>query len=155
MIIKMNLEHAIEALVEVMLPRFSDDKTVLAMSIRIGATEPNNYSNEVTRLVHLLFHRPGNYTKVLWKVANSWDGNYKDFSIWEVKCDHDSEWRTDGLATPMFHIGLQMVRELDSKARPIDCDVVARFDLRGEPKIVTIADYKYNFNHSTFTIKWE
>ncbi|MDO8574755.1 MAG: hypothetical protein Q7R61_00520 [bacterium] len=153
MIIKMNIDHVIVAFVEAMLPRFSDDKKVLAMSIKIRANKPCDYRKEVVRPIFLLFHRPNNYTKVLWNIAE-YRKSYKDLSVWEVKCDHDSAWRTDGLANPLFHLGFQMTRELDPNARPIDCEVIARFDLTGEPKIVTIKDYKYNRNNRTFTIQW-
>ncbi len=153
MIIKMDIDHVIAAFVEALLPRFSDDKKVLAMSIKIRASKPGDYRKEVVRRVNILFHRPNNYTKVLWNTDLR--DRYKDLSVWEVKCDHDSEWRTDGLANPLFHLGFQMVRELDSKARPIDCEVIARFDLSGEPKIITIAGYKYDRNNSIFTIQWK
>lgn len=154
MIIKMNIDQVIAAFVEAILPRFSDDKKVLAMKLNIGAAKPGDYRKEVVHYIHILFHRPNNYTQVLWKVVDSRKDNYKDFSVWEVKCSHDSEWRTDGLASPLFHLGLQMVRELDSKARPIDCEVIARFDLTGEPKLVSIKDYKYDRNNRVFTIQW-
>ncbi|OGD24630.1 hypothetical protein A2819_00040 [Candidatus Azambacteria bacterium RIFCSPHIGHO2_01_FULL_40_24] len=154
MIVKMRIEHVIETLVEAMLPRFSADKKVLAMSIRISATKPDDFKKEVVHKAHILFHRPGNYTKVLWNITDSQKG-YKGIPVWAVKSDHDSEWRTDGLASPMFHLGCQMTKELDPKARPIDCEVVARFDLMGEPKIVTIKDYKYDRDNRTFTIQWE
>lgn len=149
----MDIDHAVAILVKAMLPRFSGNKKVLAMKLHIRAAKPSDYRKEVARHVHILFHRPNNYTNVLWNADSR--NRYKDLSVWEVKCSHDSEWRTDGLATPMFHLGLQMVKELDPEARPIDCEVIARFDLTGEPKLVTIADYKYNRHNSTFTIKWE
>lgn len=153
MIVKMRIEHVIETLVEAMLPRFSDDKKVLVMSICIRATKPGDYRMEIVRRVHILFHRPNNYTQVLWNIAD-FRNKYKDFYVWDVKCSHDSEWRTDGLATPLFHLGFQMAKELDPKARPIDCEVIARFDWGGEPKIVVIKDYKYDRDNRTFTIRW-
>ena len=154
MIVKMRIEHVIETLVEAMLPRFSGDKKVLAMSIRISATKPDNFRKEIVHRACILFHRPDNYTKVLWNIYDSQKG-YKGIPVWVVKSNHDSEWRTDGLANPMFHLGFQMVKELDPEARPIDCEVTAQFDWLGEPKIIVIKDYKHDRDNRTFTIQWE
>lgn len=153
MIIKMTLEHAVVAFVETLLPRGSDLKQVLQMSFDIRARKPEG-GKEVQHCLHLLFHRPGNYTKVLWNITNNGKRIPKDFAEWKVESDHDSGWITDGLSTPLFNLGCEMVKKIDQTMRPIDCEVLANFSLDGRPKLVSINSYQYDRNARKFIIEW-
>lgn len=156
MIIKMPIEEVVKAFVETLLPRFSDKKKLLQISLDVTAGKPEHSAKQVRYFVHLLFHRPDNYTKVMWKITGNPREAYNDFTVWVVQSDHDSCWKSDGLSTPMFNLGYKMVKELDPEARPIDCEVLAQFGLLSKPEIVTIKDYnKYNQETRTFTILWK
>lgn len=152
--IKMSVETVIVAFVEAMLPRFSDDKQLLKISLDMEASAPENPDKHIRRYAHLLFHRPSNYTKVLWNVTDDPRKGYDDFETWDVKSDHDSCWRTDGLSSPMFEEYMHLVKRLKTKARPIDCDVTARFRMLTEPKVITVKGYKHDRDNFKFSVQW-
>lgn len=151
--ITMRLEDVVIAFVEQLLPRGSDRQRLLQMSFEIRAQKPEG-GKEIRYYLHLLFHRPNNYTKVLWNMTNEMKKTPRDFTKWQVKCDHDSGWRTDGLSSPLFNLGFEMVKKIDRNLRPCDCEVLARFTLCGEPKTVTIKDYQYDSEAGKFNIEW-
>ena len=95
--VQMDIHKVICTIVESILPRFSDEKTVLVMSFNLQMYKKGEYSlldaRRTERTVHLMFHRPGNYTKVLRNVIRGMRSRYYDFRGWELLVDHDSCWR--------------------------------------------------------------
>ena len=107
-----NYEWFITQTVEAMLPRFSKPNCALGMSIDLswtdhGFDETGNKQVREERTFRksffLLFHRPHNYTKVLFK-------DITDEIMWLTKAlntqeeiklkqlsDHDSCWKSDGM----------------------------------------------------------
>ncbi|MBI2639402.1 MAG: hypothetical protein HYW90_00710 [Candidatus Sungbacteria bacterium] len=155
----MRLEDALEVLVEKLLPRFSSDNSLLLISLDVRACvlKPKNGKQKrvVRRYVYLMFHRPNNYTKVLWNATTNNRKPVWDFTEWEVKSDHDSCWTTDGLSTPLFNLGLVMTKEIDPKLPPIDCEVLAHFSWFMRPRLVTIKGYQYDREKHKFTVQWK
>jgi hypothetical protein len=97
-----NYSSFITEIVEAMLPKFSDDKLALIMSIN------SNYSifagedefDERERYL-VVFHRPSNYTKVFLKkldqkffLTNICNMDPLEF---DLMSDHDSCWTSDGM----------------------------------------------------------
>jgi hypothetical protein len=70
--------------------------------------------------IHLIFHRPSNYTKVFWHVV--YDGFIPDYKIpedgWVMESDHDSCWTSDGLSMPLFKVRQELVGKFDEKLGP-------------------------------------
>lgn len=95
-----NYEWFITGTVESMLPRFSSRQIGLTMKIDMAW---NHYSKngekelQFKKEVLLVFHRPSNYTKVLYTdITNK---RLKPTDVIEMKqlSDHDSCWRSDGM----------------------------------------------------------
>jgi len=149
----MDVCYVIENLVEILLPRFSDGANVLQLSLDVEA-RASDTDKKVRRYIHLLFHRPSNYTKVLWNVTDDPRVSYQNFKGWHVESDHDSGWRTDGLSSPMRNEYTNMIGELKTKLRPIDCEVSARFHMLSLPKIVKTKSYIYDRKNFKFAIVW-
>lgn len=100
----MQVADAVQTIVECCLPRFSGKDVGLYVPIdaqlsHYGETHETRYTVDI----HLLFHRPSNYTKVFWHVV--YDGFVPDYKIpedgWVMESDHDSCWTSDGLSTPI------------------------------------------------------
>lgn len=128
----MKVSDAITALVEFALPRFSPEDKFLHIPIDARATiYDDDGESETYRDIHFLFQRPHNYTKVFiaidgWKYAvipgekyrrREWKWLTKDrvHGIkglndlnWHMTSDHDSCWRSDGVDSPLFQIGMHM-----------------------------------------------
>lgn len=103
--LNIGLSQAIPSLVEAILPRFTDAKICLAVTLDL---RDNLYSNNgrgeisAATIVRMLFHRPSNYTKVLvdYKFNNFHDvvgGERNKETYYKKYSDHDSCWRSDGM----------------------------------------------------------
>jgi hypothetical protein len=109
---EIDLSKAVSSFVEAMLPRGSAEDVVLYVPCRCSYWnyhEGVNDRKEVNKDLHFLFHRPGNYTKVLFLSEDYVNGcdchfsynlrpNYKELfkDKWDLIANHDSCWR-DGL----------------------------------------------------------
>lgn len=131
----MNAESAIAAIVEAMLPRFSDSQLGLHMSLDLhfadhgydadGNTQERKPKG-IRRLIGFLFVRPSNYTKVFIFDHNDETGfpSHKP-SEWFMGCDHDSCWR-DAVGSRLMDVSFQCSdqfkgRKIGEKPlRPID-----------------------------------
>lgn len=83
-----------------MLPRFTDRRVGLTMKLDMNWTKYYNDKPEVTfrKEVLLVFHRPSNYTKVLFKdVTDERKPIEMDVHKMKQLSDHDSCWRSDGM----------------------------------------------------------
>jgi len=97
-----NYEWFISQTVESMLPRFSDEKIGLVMKVGMKwyyfCNDEENEKHFFKEFL-IVFHRPHNYTKVFVKDIS----DYRIFNIddeffdIELKSDHDSCWKSDGL----------------------------------------------------------
>lgn len=152
MLVPMCATSAITAIVEGMLPRFSPDTRVLTMSLDVRIKKHgDDDSKEVYRNVHLMFHRPSNYTKAMWKVLDELD-SCTSIKEWEVKSDHDSCWRTDGLDTPLFDLVHGLVSQIDDTLPHRAFSIEISFGAFGDPKLREL-EYVYDRNKRIFTVK--
>lgn len=153
MSIRMNLDTVVETLVEVLMPRGSDRKKLLVLDFLISATATtNDQQREVQRRAVFLFHRPGNYTKVLWKTSvDLLHKRLEDFAEWQVVADHDSCWRSDGVADSLRSLESELEKSL--RGVPGDQNIVATFSF-AEPHTVVVKDYDYDERKRIFTITW-
>lgn len=154
--LSMDIGNVVSSIAEAMLPRFSDDKTVLVMSFDLAVRKKGDYKGPgIAIKAHLMFHRPHNYTKALWNISTEWD-NYRSHRIWKIKSDHDSCWRSDGVSTPFFELGQRMMRELDPKLGCQEVEFSTHFDFitNGEPKIVKLLSYELDRENRTFTVEY-
>jgi len=134
------VSDSITTLVEYALPRFSPvDKL---FHLNVGASM-NIYDDDedsrASRMIHFLFQRPGNYTKVFvaiedyeyrviadddprhWK-RSEWvklEDGLRAFNAlelndlhWRMTCDHDSCWRSDGVQSVLHEIRQHMMAEV-------------------------------------------
>lgn len=102
-----NYEWFITQTVEAMLPRFSAMNCGLGMTIQLQwnyyPEDENGKERSFRKDVFLLFHRPHNYTKVLFKDITdeimfiTKALNTQEEIKLEQKSDHDSCWRSDGM----------------------------------------------------------
>jgi hypothetical protein len=112
MSVKIGLASAITAIVEMALPRGSGDNQLLWVPVTfqlMGWKESqgkkgvhSERSYDVRTSIHLLFHRPHNYTKVFF-FEDTQDVQFYPHLIdnkkieWQLQSDHDSCWSSDGL----------------------------------------------------------
>jgi len=117
---QMDVAKAIETLVLVTLPKFSPEDVLLHLCIIADANVfKNDDQFKVRRQIHLLFHRPSNYTKVFWHIVK--DDHQLVEKIpsnkWELESDHDSCWTSDGLQSPMNKVHDEIVNQFDEADR--------------------------------------
>ena len=136
----MSVADSITTLVEYALPRFSpaDKLFHLTVGARMDIHDDDEPGRS-SRMIHFLFQRPGNYTKVFvamedyayrviadddsrnWK-RSEWvklkDG-LRAFHAselnnlhWRMTCDHDSCWRSDGVQSVLHEIRQHMMAEV-------------------------------------------
>jgi hypothetical protein len=153
----MDAESTIAALVELALPRFSPENRVLVMSLEIDISKHSdklskNPDQSRYRNVHLMFHRPNNYTKVMWSVTEVLESS-DSIHKWEVKSNHDSCWKTDGLATPLFELVHGLVNQIDNTLPHKSFDIEISFGAFGCPNLREVEGAKYDRDARTFTIK--
>ena len=93
------LDYAIITLVETMLPRFSPEDLGLMITLDMRAENFDTNKHEDS-IITLIFHRPGNYTKVMAISQKFSQGRFptllKETEI-DLFSDHDSCWSSDGL----------------------------------------------------------
>lgn len=91
---QLKVDHAVSAVVEAMLPRFSGNRGVLVtLDLRVSdySEDDDNFECETA---HLLFVRPNNYTKVMCALGTQlYEVKPED---WKMTSDHDSGWTSDG-----------------------------------------------------------
>ena len=148
MTITINADLAIQEFVEALLPRGSGHKKLLLVGLDITAFAVPS-GKEVNRWVMFLFHRPGNYTKVLWNATADPQKILEGLDVWELATDHDSCW-PDGISRILQTLELEMRKELE--ADPGIHMFQARFSMMMGPRIITIEDYDYDREKRTFTI---
>jgi hypothetical protein len=60
-------------------------------------SEDGEKDYQIIKFIYIIFHRPNNYTRVFLLVSNKpiW-GNDLNKKNWQLECDHDSCWSSDG-----------------------------------------------------------
>jgi hypothetical protein len=112
---QVNPSSLISTLVESLLPRHSPKETVLVMSFMASA-QPIGFGVDdrtFLRNFHMMFHRPGNYTKVLWfdDVSSSNLLQLGTPRIWSLRANHDSCWRNDGVEQSLSALQQEIARK--------------------------------------------
>lgn len=95
-----NYEWFITQTVEAMLPRFSDDELCLTMKLEMVweyISDDGETRKRFRRDVLLAFHRPHNYTKVLYREVKEPFRIESEAVQMNCLSDHDSCWRSDGM----------------------------------------------------------
>jgi hypothetical protein len=151
-ILNIDAEISIANVVEAMLPRFSDHKLGLHISLDINFFD-HGYGRDgntierkeldVRRSPHLLFVRPSNYTQVYFFEDNK-KYTLNPCNIWKQTSDHDSCWRSDGFRD-LTDIYFQCAKKFDGREvsgvpmRPCDIHYFHHMD---EPKYVQLITHE-------------
>lgn len=109
---QMKVAEAVQTLVRMSFPRFSPKDQVLWVNIDARAnyygSDEGPFRTELKELrdIHILFHRPHNYTKVFFYVEKNDFVHLHNIPQegWKLESDHDSCWTSDGLDTPLNKI---------------------------------------------------
>jgi len=120
------LSNVVCKIVEIMLLRGTSNK-LLHICIQASYLHfphayrnGNDCSDEINQsiLIHFIFYRPGNYTKVLLLESES---PFIDFNedIFELKSCHDSCWRTDGVEHPLNVINQRIIGSIEEKCKEL------------------------------------
>lgn len=150
----MDVSKVVAKFVEIMLPRFSDPNTALVICLELKVQE--SVRKRARRYVHLLFHRPGNYTKVLWHVSKNLKRE-TEILVWKLEADHDSCWISDGLESPMRKLAEEISSNNGLQLYPLGrfSEATANFSLFfGDPKLVHLKNYQYDQEKRTFTVEY-
>lgn len=134
-----NYEGFITSMVENFLPRFSNKDICMTMTLRMDWNYYKNGKNDISfhKNHFLLFNRPSNYTKVLYKDVSEYRIFYPDMQeedlVMEILSDHDSCWRFDGMRWifKSFTQAWDFFEEKGIEGREISPFV--HWDLSGEP----------------------
>lgn len=144
---KMEVTEVVTTLVEQMLPRGSGQNKILQVILRVTATAVSG--EERNRLAIFLFHRPGNYTKVIFKTTLDTRARPENFTDWEMVSNHDSAWRSDGVEHTLSMIESEMRRELSHSK---GCEVAASFAFC-QPRVVNVQSALQGAGRK-FLIEW-
>lgn len=150
----MRIREVVRAIVEAMLPRFSDEKTGLVMTFDIKLFRNSIWDKAVNlRTAHLLFWRPNNYTRVYWSVNPVADlsSQYDKNREWKLTCDHDSEWISDGVDYEFDRLFRRLVEEVPGNIS----DFEAMLHFRQEPKIVQFKEFTRDQKKRTARIEFQ
>lgn len=124
---KIELSNVVSKIVETMLKRGTSNK-LLHICIRADYLYfPHGYKNrddcsdkiKETIFIHFIFYRPGSYTKVLLLESKY---SMLDFNknIFELKSNHDSCWRSDGVENSLFQIHQKIIELIEEKCEELD-----------------------------------
>lgn len=154
MAFKMEAADVIATLVETALPRFSDAKRLLCVLLEVEVTREESTELGSRRFVHLLFHRPGNYTTVMMVVTDNICLRKEEIKDWKVTSCHDSCWRGDGVLSPLFRLYIEMCKEVDPTARPKDLWATAQFSALHASKVVEVKNFTHDRDNFVAHIEW-
>ena len=155
MAFKMELIEVITTIVETALPRFSDAKKLLCVNLEVEVTKEGSTELGTRRFVHILFHRPNNYTTVMLGVTDDIHLRTEEMKEWKVTSCHDSCWRGDGVESPLFRLYIEMCKEVDPSARPMDLRATAGFSSFHEPKVVEVKNFVHDRSKFLAHIEWK
>jgi len=153
-----NDERFITETVEAMLPRFSDQKLALVMKINLRwnyYSENGENDTSFSKTFLVVFHRPSNYTKVLLKeIDHTFYHNDNKFIDMELKSDHDSCWRSDGMRWiyQTYSEAWDYFDELGIDGRKLNAHV--GYAITGSPKYYLV-DLKVDRENHTAKVKFE
>lgn len=116
---KIDVSNVVVEIVENTLPRFTADKLLL-VSIRASYLHfPHGYKNgndlsdefNYTTFLHFIFHRPNNYTKVMFLESSA--PFIKEGDEFKLVSDHDSCWKADGVFSSVSKVHNRVISELE------------------------------------------
>lgn len=131
-------DSTIATLVNALLPRggsSGDPSRALYVQVRLGVhvygSDEVSEAEMAFSLVHLIFERPTNYTKVWSCVDEGW--SIPEASKFVMLSDHDSCWSTDGLrdVSKAYLNALGMLRERQPGSRIDTHNCIERVDWVG------------------------
>lgn len=132
----LNAEHTVTTLVACLLPRrgsmnmhtrhdpFSPSKALyVSLDLRLSAHQKDE-TGHTSRIVHLIFERPSNYTKVWAVTDDAWQVPKPE--AFTMRSDHDSCWRSDGLRviTEAYSDLFEKLRERNPGCSPSEFCVI-------------------------------
>jgi hypothetical protein len=129
-VVNVNAEMMIASVIETMLPRFSDERLGVGMSLDMdlsdygfdhSGSKRERKQLSVRRFPSFLFIRPSNYTQVYYCLPSP-DAVGLDLSplwsrkelVWTLVCDHDSCWR-DAVGSELSKIYFAMSKKFDGR----------------------------------------
>lgn len=125
---RMNVDNAVNEIVEAMLPRGTEDKLLhicIRASYMVFPYEDRSGGNdcsdviEPTEFIHFIFYRPSNYTKVLLSTG-SWF--IEECERFELVSDHDSCWRSDGVSSNLNQIHWRIIEVIEERCKELGVD---------------------------------
>lgn len=133
---KINADHVICTLVDAMLHRSSpaNKGMLISLDCEISDCGKGIKHKSIRRLIHFVFHRPSNYTKVFFGVGNHWE----EIKNWKLTSNHDSCWRSDGVSAPLSNFYFTMCEEVNSKKAPMKLESCVYFGLSQSFKFLEI-----------------
>ena len=126
----LNAESAIASIVEAMLPRGGSVEGMeeswragelptralyISVSLQASYYDEGGDESHGSKMVHFIFCRPTNYTKVFVAIDGSW--HIPKPEAFKMKSDHDSGWRTDGMRD-LFETWLSVRNDGEMKDAP-------------------------------------
>ena len=118
-----DVEHAVSAVVEAMLPKHSPSGRCVYVRLHLSAYAYDKHEDRernAGRRVHMIFHRPDAYTKVMAAIGNHL-GDLKP-EDWKQYSDHDSAWRSDGFSF-LGTLWRELTKEVGHLAADVHCSI--------------------------------
>ncbi len=120
---KMDVGGAVTSIVEAVLPAGTQGK-VLHVCVEVNYCclpradkDPNDIRDEFNRraLIHYIFHRPSNHTRVLRKEGLSQYLDRENGKIFHMTSWHDSCWSFDGVTQDLWVINERILKDIEKK----------------------------------------
>lgn len=98
----------------------------LYVSARVRVKKPESRSRGKGGFLHFVFQRAwgGRYTRV-WFQAGGEKGFTPDDTLWENTCNHDSEWRSDGVRDPITKTYFEYCEKVAPDLPPCELEATA------------------------------
>ena len=154
--VKMKAAHAIEEIVDAILPRFTEDKLLhVALNVEYMCHAKKKNKDETATIenifcVHYIFHRPMNYTRVLRSINHN-PFEIKAGDMFRQTAYHDTCWRTDGLESDLDSIHYGIMEKIEKDFKKISGREMTHIETILQPNCVLIREIRL-FNGDVKTI---
>jgi hypothetical protein len=135
---KIEISSVINSIAEDILKR-GTEKKILFISVKLSYNYYDTIKGRLFQVespltsVNFIFYRPSNYMKVLFNNPNKGFFGPMDFegsSNWELKANHDSCWRTDGVENTLREFHNFQCKELERLANKTYGNKISGVDIR-------------------------
>lgn len=145
--VSMKAAHAIEKIVNALLPSCTMDKLLhVILNIEYMCHPKKKKKDEAVMIVkhfcvHYIFHRPMNYTRVL-RLINRNPFEIKTGDIFRLTAYHDTCWRTDGLEGDLNRIHHEAMEKIEKKFKRISGREMTHVETILQPNCVLIREIR-------------